>query len=273
MSYQKEIRKHFEDNKEKFFPNIAGGKWRNSEIDYLHILPKNHEELNLLPIYRDSLNQYLETNRSCIKRHIYFHHLNSSQAMCLNFFFPLMEEQELDMILKFIGFEKEEIDYDKTCFEKTSDIEKGNYRATSFDFYIETKSGKKIFFEIKFTESKFGVAKFNDDHINKFNAVYKGNLGAIEEKYHQPATFCSNYQILRNLICISEDSYVVFLYPIKNKKIKTQAEFAKSNILKNEVKGNLFNLTWEDLLHYTESNLKSHKLKVHFRNFREKYNL
>src|SRR5690606_3240282 len=121
-------------------------------------------------------------------------------------------------------------------FEKESDIEKcnKNYRPTSFDFYLETNSRKKIFFEIKFTEQKFGEAKEDDIHLNKFNAVYKNNLGALEEDYHKPTIFLKNYQILRNLICISKDCYVVFLYPNNNKAIKLQAESAKSTFLKSE---------------------------------------
>lgn len=219
MSYQKEIRSHFENNKEKFFPGIKNGNWRNSENIYPHILPKEQEKLNLLELYRDDLWQNIEADNSCLKRHIYFHHLNSSQAMCLNFFYPLIKERELDVVLRCIGLDNETINYDKTCFEKKSKVEK-NYRATSFDFYIETNSEKKIFFEIKYTEKKFGEAKEDDVYINKFNTVYKGKLSVLEEKYHQPTTFFKNYQIVRNLINIDDNSYVVFIYPGKNKKIK-----------------------------------------------------
>ncbi len=272
MSYQKEIRDHFEKNKEKLFPGIESGKWRNSEGNYPHILPKENKELNLLQSYRKKLEKYIVKNNKCLKLHVYFHHLNSSQAMCLNFFFPLMEEKALDIVLKFIGFKNETINYTNTCFEKKSLVER-NYRPTSFDFYIETNSGKKIFFEVKFTEQKFGVAK-EADRIDKFNAVYKENLKVINEKYHKPDVFFKHYQIVRNLICIKDkDSYVVFLYPDKNQKIKNQAEFAKSNILITEFQDNLINLTWEDLLNYIQNNVKNQNLEDQFRDFREKYNL
>jgi hypothetical protein len=275
MSYQKEIKTHFEENKEKLFGKIENGKWRNSECIYPHILPEDRKILNLLPTYRISLDKYLENNKQELKKHIYFHHLNSSQAMCLNFFYPLIEEKELDIILKLIGFENEEINYGKTCFEKESDIEKSNknYRATNFDLYIETVSGKKIFFEIKYTEQEFGKAKPDTIHINKFDDVYKGNLKVIKDEYCEPDVFFENYQILRNLICITKESYVVFLYPEKNKRIKTQAESAKSKILKSEVANNLINLTWEDVLNFAELNIKSSKIKEQLKSFREKYNV
>ncbi|MGK4568162.1 PGN_0703 family putative restriction endonuclease [Flavobacterium sp. 3HN19-14] len=275
MTYQDEIKKHFEDNKKKLFEKVLeDGKWRNSVKKYPHILPKEEQILNLLPTYRIALNEYLNNNKNALKKHIYFHHLNSSQAMCLNFFFPLFEEKELDIILNLFGFENDEINYSKTCFEKNSDIEKSdkNYRPTSFDFYIETISGKRIFFEIKYTEQEFGKAKEDDIHLNKFNDVYKNNLRVINEEYHQPNIFLKNYQILRNLICISENSYVVFLYPNKNKKIKNQAESAKDKILNKDIKENLINLTWEELISFTEKNIKSLKLKKQVKDFKEKYN-
>jgi hypothetical protein len=275
MSYQKVIKSHFENNKEKLFGKIENGKWRNSECIYPHILPEDKKILNLLPAYRNTLDKYLENNKRKLKKHIFFHHLNSSQAMCLNFFYPLMEEKELGLILKLIGLENEEINYEKTCFEKESVVEKSNknYRPTSFDFYIETTSEKKIFFEIKYTEQEFGKAKPDKVHEDKFNDVYKGNLKGIKEEYHISNIFFENYQILRNLICISENSYVVFLYPNGNKKIKTQAEVAKLKMLKSEVANNLINLTWEGLLSFAENNIESQKIKTQFKDFKEKYNI
>ena len=276
MSYQEEVKTHFKVNKEKIFDRkIEDGKWRNNVEKYPHILPKELQILNLLPTYRNTLNEYLENNKSKLKKHIYFHHLNSSQAMCLNFFFPFFEERELNLILKFLGFENEEIDYSKTCFEKDSEIEKSikNYRPTSFDFYIETKTGKKIFFEIKYTEQEFGKAKEDEIHIAKFNNVYKNNLQVIKKEYHEPIVFLKNYQILRNLICVSENSFVVFLYPNKNSKIKNQAESAQLKILNDNVKDNLFNKTWEELLSFSEKNTVNLKIKEQLKSFKEKYNI
>lgn len=273
MSYQKKIKDHFEKNKEKWFGKIENGKWRNSENIYPHILPKEKEILNLLPIYRNSLDKYLDINKRTINKHIYFHHLNSSQAMCLNFFYPLIVEKELDIILKIIGLD-EKVDYQNIHFEKASDVEKNkNYRPTSFDFYIKTTSGKNVFFEIKYTEQKFGKAKLDELHINKFNDVYKDNLNVIKEEYHNQKFFLDNYQILRNLICIDENSYVCFIYPNGNKKIKEQAEKAKSEFLKNEVKNKFKHLTWESVVDYAEKNVKNENIKKQLDDFKEKYKI
>ena len=254
MNYQKKIKTHLRNYKLKYFSTVADGKWRNSKKDYPHILPKEKEQLNLLPEYRNSLSDYIEKEKkkNGLRTHTYFHHLNSSQAMCLNFFYPLLKEKELDIILKAIGLENEEVEYSQACFEKESKVEKigKNYRATNFDFYIKTKTKKRIYFEIKYTEQAFGKVKPDNFHSDKFEKVYINNLDSIEKEYSNKKAFLENYQILRNLICISENSYVVFLFPNGNKKIKSQAELAKKEFLKDNLKGNLINLTWEDLTHY-----------------------
>ena len=275
MNYQEEIKKHLEKYKNEHFKSIENGIWRKNKVSYPYILPIGEEKLNLLPIYREDTFKYLKDKKT--KLHSGFHHLNSSQAMCLNFFFPLLKEKELEVVLKAIGYEmkNDEINYKTCCFEKESEIEKVNnkYRATSFDFYFKTKGGKNIFFEIKYTEQEFGKAKPDVTHKAKFDDVYKNKLCSFNEGYRQKTTFFENYQILRNLICISKDSYVVFLYPNNNDKIKKQAEFAKSNILMEDLKKNVINLSWEKLLCFTEKNIKNESIIKQISDFKDKYNI
>lgn len=272
MSYQDTIKDHFEIYKKEQFANVKNGYWKEAEKG--HIFPKDEENFNLLPLYRDSLSNYLILNQRTLKKHIYFHHLNSSQVMCLNFFFPFQEEKKLDLILNAIGFKNEEIVYDQCCFEKPSVIETKatkKYRPTYFDYFIETKSGKKIYFEIKYTEQSFAKAKPDVVHKSKFKEVYKNHLTSIKEVYCNGKSFLDNYQIMRNVICISENSYVVFLYPNDNKKIKSQAEIAKQEIIKDELKDNLINITWERLLSLININSTSSNMQSQLKDFKEKY--
>jgi len=269
MDYQEKIKNKLGEYKKTHLSNVENGSWRNSGNIYPHILPKDKKELNLLPKYRKDLYYYIKTNKK-LKPHTYFHHLNSSQAMCLNFFYPLMKEKKLEIVLNAIGIINEKVDYDSVCFEKKSIIE-NKYGATFFDFYIETISGKKIYFEIKYTEQQFSKAKSDEYHSKKFDAVYKNNLGSISDNYLKKKDFLENYQIMRNLICISENSYVVFIYPDGNKKIKTQAEFAKINFLKNNFENNLINLTWENLTYKTEKEAQNNNIKTQLKDFKEKY--
>ena len=275
MNYQEKVKLHLgESYKNKYLNEDKKGVWKRKGKEYFfsHILPKDSWKLNLLPLYREYLLDYIDKNK--IKLHLYFHHLNSSQAMCLNFFYPLIKEMELDVVLKAIGIENDSIDYKSCCFEKKSEVEKRmqkKYRPTCFDFYIETKKGKKIYFEIKYTEQNFGKAKPDDIHKGKFDDVYKKNLNSIDEKYQDRCKFLENYQILRNVICVSKDSYVVFLYPNNNTTIERQANHAKSDIVKEHLKNNVINLTWEKLLCVTEENIKNENVEKQIDDFREKY--
>jgi hypothetical protein len=76
---------------------------------------------------------------------------------------------------------------------------------------------------------------------------------------------------MRNLINISTNEYVVFLYPEDNKIIKSEAEFAKENILKSGWKSHLILKTWESIITDIESRLKSVTIKDYYKNFSQKY--
>lgn len=135
-----------------------------------HILPKDKSHLNILNPYQ---KQFYESEYVEIKFHKYFHHLNSSQALCINLFFPLIAESMLAVVTALLGLGKESVT--KACFEKESDLENvnANERRTNFDFYIELESGCSIFFEIKYTENEFGSAKKDEEHQEKYNRLYE----------------------------------------------------------------------------------------------------
>ncbi|MEO8231479.1 MAG: hypothetical protein ABI638_04310 [Ignavibacteriota bacterium] len=79
---------------------------------------------------------------------------------------------------------------------------------------------------------------------------------------------------MRNLIHLSDNSYVVFIYPANNKKIKQQAEFAKSNFVKSDFQQNVINLTWEQLLVSVDSNIvDSKELNKQMTDFKDKYKI
>jgi hypothetical protein len=53
---------------------------------YPHILPYRLRFLNLLELIRAEVQDYLRAHP--VRLHRYFHHLNSSQALALNLFYP-----------------------------------------------------------------------------------------------------------------------------------------------------------------------------------------
>lgn len=284
MSYAKKIQKHLSKYKDKAFPSLKPGWYRGNE--YGHIFPTICGELNLLESYRES---FLKSDLSSIKFHRYFHHLNSSQAMCINFFYPLIEEKKLDMILQKLGLEldDEEVKYDSVVFEKESTIDDKEAIAkntpilkqqgaipTSFDFYFETVSGKKLYFEIKYTESEFdkkreGCNGYEEKYKPKYDKIYKEAAnGKITSERNNERDFLGSYQIMRNLIHVDDDSYVVFVIPKENTKVYDEAKDAKGYV-QDKYKNNVKVLTWDELYQIEFDG----NLKEYYQEFRDKYKL
>src|SRR5271169_3418289 len=96
--------------------------YRGREVRKTHILPISgtgkRGQLNILP-YRDV--RFFERDYSKIKYHQFFHHLNSSQALCLNLFYPLIEENRLGLLTEFLKIES--TGPLKGAFETQSQIE------------------------------------------------------------------------------------------------------------------------------------------------------
>ena len=227
--------------------NISNPGYYREKI-YPHILPKGHESQNILAPYSGHLktSQYLAN----IKLHTNFLHLNSSQAMCINFFYPLILSKKLELITSILGIEGN-VDYDSVKFEKESIVEQNSERKTNFDFYLKTYKGIQIFFEIKYTEDGFGKATNDKGHLDKYNRTYKDALDKsvwIEKPFKDMARFFKHYQIMRNLLAIDDNSYVVFIYPKSNVAISKAAAKAKTSIVTPAGKKHLINKTWDTLV-------------------------
>lgn len=248
MDFQTRVKNHLGTYKCNVMGVAEAGIFNYQGKEYYldYILPLDNKELNIMEKYRQD---FFDSKYKNIKFHRYFHHLNSSQAMCINFFYPLIKEKKLEDIIRLIGLNGE-VDYENVAFEKESTIEKGNERKTNFDFYIPLKSGKQVFFEIKYTEREFGKALKDNDHSKKYHNTYEPILDknqAIKEKAKNEEFFLDNYQIMRNLLHIDNDSYVVFVYPEGNKKIRTTALSARDDVLEQQCKNHFILLRWEEL--------------------------
>ncbi len=279
ITFREKILKHLIKWRKEEIKESGKGKWRGKY--YKHILPKELAKLNILAEYREKFYNYNEENKDKIKFHECFAHLNSSQAMCINFFYPLYENKKLDLILEFIGFKEEKVDYNTVKFEKESDIEKnkGMRNPTSFDFYFETDSKKKFFFEIKYTEKEFGKANNKPDRqAENYNNIFRSILECkekiikidAENEESKKEKFSDNYQILRNLICIDDNSYVVFLYPKDNEYILKAAAASKS-FLQPDYNNHLINKTWEEVILFAVNKSKSENIKEYLDKFKKKY--
>jgi hypothetical protein len=273
-TFRTKVIKHLEwYNKNRLGNDKAGEYYYGGKvIEMHHILPRSIADKNIIAPYDSDMavSAYLKN----MKRHRYFHHLNSSQAMCINFFYPLIKEKQLDSVLRILGIEGQ-VNYSTVQFEKESEVEGKNDRKTSFDFYFETNEKVKAFFEIKYTEDAFGKAKSDTDHHNKFARTYESALNkceAIAEDFKSQEKFFSNYQIMRNLINISENSYVVFLYPEENEVILKAAQNAGKNMLKPDWSRHFIAYTWEQMIKSVISYMETEELKQYYKkDFYEKY--
>jgi len=198
------------------FANITTqkGEWRT--LLYDHILPISAKEQNIIsPIRTDFWSYQRSAN---IKLHEYFHHLNSSQALCFNLFFPLFY-YDLELLTYALNdlMEIKNGKIKKCEFEKILDSKE----FTNFDFYVEHEDNRKTLFEIKYTENKFATTKGGIGHIKKYEKIYKPRLEKIlKPEFLNHEFVFGNYQIVRNLSYLNEDNLVVFLFPKANLDLK-----------------------------------------------------
>jgi hypothetical protein len=205
------------------------GIWLRNGKAYPHILPREKCQLNILPSLRDQFWKWFPSQH--IQLHRDFHHLNSSQALCFNLFFPMLGDdgQALGPLLSTMKIEGMA---DKgACFEFQPDKTEG----TCIDFSLPLHSGARINFEIKYTESEFGSAKADPAHLEKFESIYKSRLaGRFEESFCSSRQFLEHYQIARNIWHLNEAAadVAIFLFPKANTRLRQREALIKACALK-----------------------------------------
>lgn len=246
---------------------LLGGVWRKRKYD--HILnSKEAYKYNLLPLSHGNLDEYIHQNG--IKLHTDAHHLNSSQIMCLNFFFPLMQDGKLEYILHLVS-PKTTWNNPKGQFEKISDIDGGQRGATNFDFYIKDENGNQAFFEIKYTEGDFGSAKDDDSHNKKWNSIYRVLIESspvLKQRVIDKKEFFKNYQLVRNIVHVQDlqKDYVVFLVP--EETLYKKAETFIKKAIKEDALGNVRVIGWKEVL---EAVKNDPQLASYYAEFKKKY--
>ena len=100
-SYPKRLREHLSTYKRNRLGVKKDGVWVKNCKKYPHILPRKAYKLNILETIRSELWAH-EKVRS-LSLHRDFHHLNSSQSMAFNLFFPFFGRSD-DHIGAFFSF-------------------------------------------------------------------------------------------------------------------------------------------------------------------------
>ena len=235
---------------------------------YAHILPYRLRYLNILESVRAEVQEYLRVHQS-VRLHQYFHHLNSSQALAFNLFYPYLAAggSAVRTLSAALGFPAHTDDWE---FEGVPDREEG----TNVDVMWRGVGGATTFCEVKLSEAEFGVAKDDPRHRKKLIEIYKPRLealvadGLLEEK-----RFFRNYQLLRNLALLagSNANRLVLLFPKENERLQSQLEEVLSD-LPSSTRSRVSIAYLEDVLETLLANVSlAPRLQVHAAQLKEKY--
>ncbi|WP_035157034.1 PGN_0703 family putative restriction endonuclease, partial [Cohnella thermotolerans] len=245
MDFDLMVKERLADYKKKKFPDVGNGKW--NQLEYEHILPEGYEYLNYLSPYRKELSQYIIENVR--KKKIKLHsptHMNSSQIMCFNFFYPFIVEGVLDHITTFVEINEP---VSEAEFEYVPDYNEG----TNIDFYLRLASGRRILFEIKYSEKDFGPVNLNEHnrekYEKKFFEIYEPKLNSkIQPDRLNMLTILKYYQLARNIFHLNPNDLFVVVAPKHNIKLKDKFDCFKTEVLKENVKDQVRFISWEDML-------------------------
>ena len=256
------IKKHLSRYKLNYLKIEDSGSWNNTMRP--HILPENEKIKNLIMCsYEKEFKSLFEKEKEFF--HPYFAHLNSSQALCFNLFYPLVIKNCLSLIHSSISKDA------KAFFEYVEDdsFEKASNRKekTNFDFFINDK-GNKYFFEIKYTERQFEPEDADSKHDKKYKAYYMEQVRKIANEEITEEEFFKSYQIWRN-VCHSDTGKVFFVLP------KTRVSLIESvncviKKCKNEYQKSINILFIEDLVQIFLK-IEDSKFQKHFQEFFGKY--
>jgi hypothetical protein len=168
MSYQETLKKHLAEYKLRDLGISESGVflYQGEERKLPHILPFADRSHNLLKEAAPALEKYPR-----IKLHRYFHHLNSSQALALNLFFPYFEggPESAAALLRALGREGVLASWEP---EAIPDL----VEASNIDALWTTADGTKTFCEVKLSGIGFGKAVNDERHRKKLDEVYREKL-------------------------------------------------------------------------------------------------
>jgi hypothetical protein len=251
--YRSDILEHLVKYKENVLNVNKNGIDTRFKKEYPHILPKNKEYLNIIhSTYGLELWSLIKTYKT--KLHNEFHHLNSSQALCFNLFFPIIKENKFDLLLE----RKEEIIGWKFEFVPNRN------EKTSFDAFIQTNKNN-YYFEVKYTETEFGKKEIGEETILRYNKIYKDKMVLFNKITAE--IFLNNYQIFRNLSYI-DTGIINFVIPKTRIDLNEQLDNVLENYCNKNLRRSINILYIEDIV---ERALSIQKTKEYYKTFYNKY--
>jgi hypothetical protein len=257
------IKEYLTQYKHKVLKIEQDGIWKRKNKQYGHILPETHRNKNILPseYHQAIVNEIVQKG---IRLHTDFHHLNSSQALCLNLFYPVINKSQFLTILK----SAIELDNKKGECLQSYEFEyvENKKEKTNFDLVVLTNL-QKYYFEVKYTEDEFGKARNDANHIKKYNSYYKDKLKAFNNV--DIKTFFKYYQIFRNILY--NDGYNIFVLPENRADLIRDVNKIKEQYCTNEQRGKIIVLTIENIVNSIIANINDKGVQDHYGLFKNKY--
>ena len=202
--------------------------------NYCFILPESDKRKNIIQKYRD---RYWNSSYAINERDEAFCHLDSAQAICINFFYPLVEGGYLEDFIQIIGMGNRKINY-RNCIN----------REEHFELDLETEIGH-LFFNIKYTGKAYGSLEDTEENRKAYEDIYKPaleNSEAIRDVYKERKIFFKHYEIMKSLLRIEGEDSVIFMLPYENEMLKSYMHIIE-DILKPTYLEKLKIVYWEDI--------------------------
>jgi len=269
--YQKALEAHLADYKRRRLGVQRSGefKGKKSVVHKPHILLRELYLLNILEPFRSEFRLFFEKNRSVVKLHKYFHHLNSSQALAFNLFLPFFLEgtAATKQLLTALSVPGQVADW---CFEYVPDEEEG----TNVDVAWRAREEGWTFCEVKLSERGFGSAEPDARHKQKLKRIYLPRLqGLVEDRLLEVDAFVARYQLLRNLSLLTQPhtGKLVFVLPKENEGPRAELDEVLGSVAAS-IRQRVHVSYLEDVLASLEADSKiGSRLREHARQLAEKY--
>jgi hypothetical protein len=224
-SYQKRLEEHLADYRMHRLGVRETGTYRDNGKHYGYILPPPLKWLNIPEAFRREIRTYAEARK--LKTHVFFHHMNSSQAFALGLFYPFLAQATPNLAAA-LGVEP----ISTWNFEVIVDANE----ETNVDVWWKSVDDHETYCEVKLSESGFGKAKSDGEHVKKLARTYRPVLeGKVDDLALEPKHFFGVYQILRNVWLAArkghERDQVIFVLPEANEALVTQLNLALKWVL------------------------------------------
>ena len=249
MSFNDDVTRHLSLYKEHSLGVFENGIYRHrgKEITRSYILPNGYWERNFpadFDFFIKDNTLFLGTLPP-ISLHRYWYHLNSSQVLCISYFYEFIKDRALLCSLcEYLGVGAPV----SACFELVENKNEG----TSVDFAIMLENGGRVYFEIKYTEQIFGSASsaLGKRDFEQTREYYLGRKSRFYSSVDiSDNDYLKHYQVVRNIsLCPkSSGNKTVFLIPKANTGV-CDSLYSGLGAIRNLDGFNYEVVFWEELL-------------------------